>query len=495
MTLNVWKYSTPVEKREKPVKQAVAVSTSPDLATLRSALDAIPNDTQPLDYDAWRNVIFGIHEASGGSADGLSLAHAFSARSSKYDADFLDNRVWPYIGQTSGDVITAKSIYRLAGLAGWQDPAVLDDFGTVEADDFSDVDTDASAAPRLAKAKKFEFVKAARFAAGAPPGWIVRGVLPRAALGVFYGESGAGKSFGVLDLLGHIVEDRDWRGCKTTPGLSAGYIVAEGAAGFRLRLDAFSKHHDAHLERLAVMAGQPRFMERDDIIAVGKSMLAYGRMDLLVVDTLAQVTAGANENSGEDMGRVIAHCQTLHAVTGAMVLLVHHSGKDASKGARGWSGIKGALDVEIEVTRNGEDRALTVTKLKDGQGEGTSYGFRLTEVPLGMDDDGEVFGSCIVTPTKGRLGQAQAAPKGKHESLVHEVVMGLLDAPEAPDVNLILTECAARMPQDPQRRDARRQHARRALESLIQRGAFVLKGTRIELVGGSLAMSVDDLAG
>ena len=65
-------------------------------------------------------------------------------------------------------------------------------------------------------------------------------------------------------------------------------------------------------------------------------------MDEVIVDTLAQVTAGADENAGKDMAPAYRHCEELMRLTGAGVGLVAHTGKDVSKGVRGWSGAEGA---------------------------------------------------------------------------------------------------------------------------------------------------------
>lgn len=56
----------------------------------------------------------------------------------------------------------------------------------------------------------------------------------------------------------------------------------------------------------------------------------------------------------------------LTRATGATVVLVHHAGKDTSKGARGWSGLRAAADAELEVVRSPEGRLLRVTKQKEG---------------------------------------------------------------------------------------------------------------------------------
>jgi len=94
---------------------------SVELDVLRSALAAIPNeDTEELDYDAWRNVVFAIHQATGGSDEGLALAHEFSSRSGKHDGAFLDERVWPYIREREGGV-TGRTILAMARERGWQE--------------------------------------------------------------------------------------------------------------------------------------------------------------------------------------------------------------------------------------------------------------------------------------------------------------------------------------------------------------------------------------
>lgn len=111
----LWPASSPVAPRERPVRPVVAVGAGDGLsARFLAALAAIPNEKlQEQDYDTWRNIIFAIHAASGGSEDGRAAAHAFSARASKYDPDFLDERVWPYVRQRDGGV-TEQTVYALA---------------------------------------------------------------------------------------------------------------------------------------------------------------------------------------------------------------------------------------------------------------------------------------------------------------------------------------------------------------------------------------------
>lgn len=356
---------------------------------------------------------------------------------------------------------------------------IADDFDIIE-------DTPEEIAAR----KRFQFVQAAEFGAGKPASWIIKHVLPRAELVVLYGESGAGKSFMALDLMGAIARGAEWRGHKTTPGLRCGYIAAEGAAGFRNRLHAYAQHHGIALPDLpiAVLTGAPSFLEKKDVSALAEAMVSYGQIDVLVVDTLAQVTPGANENSSEDMGRAIKHCKLLHEATGATIILIHHSGKDAARGARGWSGLKGALDCELEVARCDDDRVLTISKIKDGPGEGQQYGFKLLDVPLGMDEDGDVYGSCVVEYSDVAVTHKKGTPRGKNEQTIYKIALDLLEVGgEMPPEKAIVDEFLVRSPDtrsSADERDLRPQVVRRTLKTLVGKNYLVNFGGRYGLPKG-----------
>ncbi|MDW9226807.1 primase C terminal 2 family protein [Burkholderia cepacia] len=133
-----WPTSAPVPRAEREIVMPPAAAAPAELGVLKSALDAIPNSGEhELDYDNWRNVLFGVHHASHGSDDGLALVHEFSARSSKYDAAKTD-RDWGYAGKNQGTPITIGTIKAMAAAHGWQDPARVpseDDFEALPADE------------------------------------------------------------------------------------------------------------------------------------------------------------------------------------------------------------------------------------------------------------------------------------------------------------------------------------------------------------------------
>jgi putative DNA primase/helicase len=84
------------------------------------------------------------------------------------------------------------------------------------------------------------------------------------------------------------------------------------------------------------------------------------KVRLIVGDTLARMSAGANENSGQDMGLVIERFDRIRTECQAHFMLIHHCGKNAAYGMRGWSGIRAAIDTEIELTDNPGGRSAEI---------------------------------------------------------------------------------------------------------------------------------------
>lgn len=183
---------------------------------------------------------------------------------------------------------------------GYVDEDVLADFAAlVEADPQPAQENSAEAAEK--PRNRFEFTPAHEFADSAAPSWLIKGVLPRAGLGVVYGPSGSGKTFQVLDMAFAIARGVEWRGHKVKQGRVA-YIAAEGAGGVRTRLKAYAMHHGIALGEapLRLLGAAPNLLQKADAVDIAKAIQASGGADLLIVDTLAQVMPGGDENGGKD---------------------------------------------------------------------------------------------------------------------------------------------------------------------------------------------------
>jgi hypothetical protein len=248
------------------------------------------------------------------------------------------------------------------------------------------------------------------------------------------------------------------------------YIAAEGGGGFRKRLKAYGQHNEIDLAslELGVIHAAPNMMEAKDAADVVKAIKAWGGADIVIVDTFAQVMPGANENAGEDVGKALTHCKRIHELTGAMIILIHHAGKDASKGARGWSGLRAAADAELEVVREATGRSLRLTKSKDGE-DGMAWGFDLEIITVGVDEDLDPITSCVVIEAQMPVPGAGPARKlGPVEKAVNDVIQEFAVAQtEGIEIGPVLAEAVKRIePPADGKRDTRKQRARRALEAL-----------------------------
>jgi hypothetical protein len=110
------------------------------------------------------------------------------------------------------------------------------------------------------------------------------------------------------------------------------------------------------------------------------------------------------------MGAFVRSLDELRDALRCHVLAVHHSGKETSRGSRGHSLLRCAIDTEIEVTRDAATgiATATVTKQRDGPTEG-KIAFRLARIELGRDQEDEPVTSCVIEPAEIVTATARSA--------------------------------------------------------------------------------------
>jgi hypothetical protein len=182
------------------------------------------------------------------------------------------------------------------------------------------------------------------------------------------------------------------------------YLAAESPRSIIDRARALERHLDQPLHQLFIVnCPLDLYDEQGETLAVVNTIIKIERqfnvkVGCIVADTLARVIGSGDENKAQDMGVVIQHIDLIRAATGAQFILVHHTGKDKTNGARGSSALRAATDTEIEVSDNqdGTPKIATVTKQRDLPGKNTSLGFDLAVVELGAGIFGNVFTTCVV---------------------------------------------------------------------------------------------------
>lgn len=235
----------------------------------------------------------------------------------------------------------------------------------------------------------------------------VEGLLMDGSAAVLYGESNSGKTFLACDLALHVAAGLPWMGREVETGAVL-YCALEGSRGLSNRIAAWRTEHNIHglpfaaisssLNLLDPMADTPRIISTATVV---KAMLPDYQLRLIVIDTLARSMIGGSENEAEDMGALIANMDEIRRATGACVLFVHHTGKDPSRGSRGHSSLRAAVDTEIEVQHEKEDpiRRAKVVKQRE-LGADVEIAFSLRVVTLGINNRGRDVTTCIVVPEK-----------------------------------------------------------------------------------------------
>ena len=284
----------------------------------------------------------------------------------------------------------------------------------------------SSASEPAKPAPRFKLLNSADLHALPPLAWRVRGVLPAQGIASVYGPSASGKSFLVLDMAAAIAEGRDWFGYRVN-ACPVVYVCLEGAAGFRLRVEAWEQQHGRTLPAGLRLVLQPfKLTEPQDVADMAAAVLSAGAGAVIFIDTLNASAPGIDENASRDMGLVLEAAKSLQSLTGGLVTAVHHSGKDATRGLRGHSSLFAALDAAVEVTREGARKEWKVAKAKDGQ-DGAKHPFRLDVVHMGEDDEGETVTSCVVAPDESPQDVTRSRlPKGGNQKVVLDALGELL---------------------------------------------------------------------
>ena len=422
-----------------------------------------------MGHDAWLQVGMALHHETQGERFDLWDDWSSLAEEAYPGREALAKR-WESFGKADGRKVTARTLVKMANAAGARVSlnAVLTDI------DFDDV-TPASGGAPASQRGRFAPMSLGELMAQTRARWLVKRLLPETGVGIVFGPSMAGKSFLLLDLCLAIVQGQPWRGRKTRAG-GVAYILAEGASGFPDRLRAYMGYHGVDgFEGLPlhVIPAAPNLLEKQDVRELMVELKALPELRLVIVDTIAQTTPGADENSSQDMGRALAHAQAIARATKVLVLLVGHTGKDESKGLRGWSGMLAAFDVALQLERDGELRQATVVKQKDGPGEGDAYPFRLMPVTLGQDEDGEDITSCVALEGSVRGGAAPriVRPRGPKQAVLLNTLTELMDLAGPPTTMQLLDAARDRLPHSEGEKDRRRADVTRALEALVAANA------------------------
>jgi hypothetical protein len=291
-------------------------------------------------------------------------------------------------------------------------------------------DTQTDNGDRQPSAARFVPVALDNVTVSAEPAWLIDGLLPARGLACIVGPPKSGKSFLTSDMLCSVARGAPYAGRETLAG-PVMYLTGEGVSGFKRRLVAMRRHLGIEgqgvpffmIENVPDLGSEatdlPQLLAELDAFMVDMEM---ERPRAIALDTLARCMGEADENSARDMGRFVNRCAAIERHFGCVVVVVHHVGKDPTRGGRGSNSLNGAADVTMLVEKTDAYSKVRVEEMKDGR-EGQEWTFRLVSYVLSetsetLSETLSEVSTCVVellsepSVAKPRETKRPKAPKG-----------------------------------------------------------------------------------
>ncbi|MFG1304183.1 AAA family ATPase [Xanthobacter autotrophicus] len=282
---------------------------------------------------------------------------------------------------------------------------------------------------------------------GAESEWLVYQVITAGQVSMIVGPSQHGKSFFAVELGMCVARGIEFFGHQAERG-GVLYIAAESGRGLKKRLRAYRTWHDlSPTEGLPFVLLPGKFNlfvndeDTDALIEDGVNWHEYFQerfgvpLRLVVVDTFAAATPGADENSVRDVGPVLARAVRISEELGVAVSVVHHANAGGQK-PRGhtsiFANVENVVMVEMNDKRTDEDgrpmRYAKVMKQKDAEA-GKTWPFVLRSVDVGVDAKGKAITSCVCVPPKEDIDSQKVGDAGFDGSdLDRQFLKCILDA-------------------------------------------------------------------
>lgn len=277
------------------------------------------------------------------------------------------------------------------------------------------------------------------------PQMLVKNVLPFTGVAIIYGQSGAGKTFIAVNLALSLTTETPFFGCKTRERVGVLILAAEGGATdleMRVRAARLEAGYDDPLPIVA-MTKVPNVRnpgEKQYLIDVAKHVDAYMqhnfgiRLGAIILDTVSAGVPMEDENSNAEIKIVVGLLRDVSETTGALMVPVHHMGKDETKGMRGGSAWEANSDVALAslTNKNGRtgersDYQFWVTKNRFGRSGYKLASYEMKSRVLGLDEDDEVFGTLVAVPKVAAPAEEKQENKARNAA-VYQILEKLNNA-------------------------------------------------------------------
>ena len=232
---------------------------------------------------------------------------------------------------------------------------------------------------------------------------LVQGIVDQGDLFGIVAPASTGKSALAVDLALSVASGTPWMGRRVRQGAVI-YVALEGGRGYGHRLDAWEGRTGLRVADLPfrLIMHPLKLNSGDDwarlIASIRQAADELGQdISMVLVDTVRRAFAGG-ENENTPWAMFVDSCDRIREATGATIGLVHHTGKDHSRGARGHSVFETDLAPIIVLHRPevkpATEETITVTCVAARGGKAPKereafqdFHFHLESVDLGLADE------------------------------------------------------------------------------------------------------------
>ena len=299
--------------------------------------------------------------------------------------------------------------------------------------------------------------------------WLIKDILVDGGIATIYGESGSTKSFLAIDLAMHLATGSKWFGLEVNRGIPIIYTALEGFRGVVKRIKGWCKKNNISPSNIFIDHDSLLLGEQGSV----ESFINYYKANnfhkgMIIIDTFNMACPNIEENSAKEMSGVITKAKLIAEKLNSTVLIIHHSGKDESRGMRGSSSLKASMDTIIYVKQDSNGNCeWSLEKSKDSEC-GIRFAYRLETIEVEMN--GEVETTCTLDKLGEMLEKKKKANLTPKQTRVLNLLKDrLLPLPSGHDyMDTVIEQCCNLWTEFP---SAKRTHDMRVtIGSLVNKG-------------------------
>lgn len=198
------------------------------------------------------------------------------------------------------------------------------------------------------------------------PDYLIYELLPENSHGLLAGNTGSYKSFIALEMAHCISTGRPFMGKEIIKQGTVIYITGEGHNNLNKRLTALTERHGTSGNVLVKSN-----IDLSDFTTLAELQRAVEKVKpvLIIYDTLNSLSNGLDNNSSASVSKFLKSIINISDTVGAGTMIVHHFGKDSSRGMEGSHAFKSNSDHVFTTTKSSAPFTTTLKcdKQKDGE--------------------------------------------------------------------------------------------------------------------------------